>query len=249
MHAAEIRRRGAFVDVACCFWKEEPSLRDALLFFRDETIREVYVVPNFISEGYFTRTVVPRELELTGPETHRSSGQIWKYCEPVGNHRQMTELLLQRADEVASGIPKAETSLLIVGHGTGLNDNSALAAKHQVEMIRGLNRYAAVLNVYMEEPPLVSDWLKLTETRNVVVVPFFISDGLHSDQDIPVLLGINDTAADAVNSGEKSENPHRLHGRSLFYSTAIGTDPRFADVIIEQADSFEPKRQELESAS
>ena len=65
-HAVEIRRRGMFAEVACCFWKEEPSLRDALLFFRDETIREVYVVPNFISEGYFTRTVIPRELELTG---------------------------------------------------------------------------------------------------------------------------------------------------------------------------------------
>jgi len=247
MHTAEIRRRGVFAEVACCFWKEEPSLRDALLFFRDETIREVYVVPNFISEGYFTRTVVPRELELTGPETRRSADQIWKYCEPVGNHRQMTELLLQRAHEAAPGIPEAETSLLIVGHGTGLNENSALAAKHQVEVIRGLNRYAAVLNVYMEEPPLVSDWLSLTETRSVVVVPFFISDGLHSYEDIPVMLGINDGTAG--NSGQKSANPHQLQGRSLFYSTAIGTDPRFADVIIEQANSFEPRRQELESAS
>ena len=27
---------------------------------------DIYVVPNFISEGYFTRTVIPRELELDG---------------------------------------------------------------------------------------------------------------------------------------------------------------------------------------
>ena len=102
----------------------------------------------------------------------------------------MTELLLQRAHEVAPEVPEGETSLLIVGHGTGLNDNSAVAAKHQVEIIRALQRYAAVLNVYMEEPPLVSDWLKLTQTRNVVVVPFFVSDGLHSYEDIPAMLGI-----------------------------------------------------------
>ena len=243
-HAVEIRSRGMFADVACCFWKEEPSLRDALLFFRDETIREVYVVPNFISEGYFTRTVIPRELELTGTETHRQSGQIWKYCKPVGNHHRMTELLLRRAHEVAPEIPRTETTLLIVGHGTDLNDNSAVAAKHQAEMIRALNRYAAVLNVYMEEPPLVSDWLKLTQTRNVVVVPFFISDGLHSYEDIPAMLGIHSKSL----NGE-SGNPHELHGRSLFYSTAIGTDPKFADVIIEQAVSFDMQRQELESAS
>jgi sirohydrochlorin cobaltochelatase len=244
MHAAAIRRRGIFADVACCFWKEEPSLRDALLFFSDSTIREVYVVPNFISEGYFTRTVIPRELELVGPETHRESGQIWKYCHPVGNHQRMTELLLQRAHEVAPTVPEAETSLLVVGHGTSLNDNSAVAAKHQVEIIRTLSRYAAVLNVYMEEPPLVSDWLTLTNTRNVVVVPFFVSDGLHSDEDIPVMLGI-------PGRGPNGEwrNPHETNGRSLFYSTAIGTDPKFAEVIIEQASSFNSRRQELESIS
>ncbi|HMG04624.1 MAG TPA: CbiX/SirB N-terminal domain-containing protein [Chthoniobacterales bacterium] len=248
-HAAEIRLRGIFAEVACCFWKEEPSLRDALLFFRDETIREVYVVPNFISEGYFTRTVIPRELELTGPETERSGGRIWKYCEPVGNHPRMTELLLQRAHEAAPEIRKTETSLLIVGHGTGLNDNSALAAKHQVEKIRTLNRYAAVLNVYMEEPPLVSDWLTLTETRNVVVVPFFISDGLHSYEDIPVMLGIAGADTRLLGEGRKSANPHQVRGRSLFYSTAIGTDPKFAEIIMEQAQGFEGRKAELQSAS
>jgi sirohydrochlorin ferrochelatase len=50
------------------FWKEEPSLRDVLFLFDPESIREVYVVPNFISEGYFTQTVVPRELELNGAD-------------------------------------------------------------------------------------------------------------------------------------------------------------------------------------
>src|SRR6476661_7755113 len=112
IHAATIRSRDIFAEVACCFWKEEPSLRDALLFFRDPTIREVYVVPNFISEGYFTRTVIPRELELTGPETVRPSGQTWKYCDPVGNHESMTKHLLQRAHEITAGLSEKETALL-----------------------------------------------------------------------------------------------------------------------------------------
>src|SRR5436190_6355942 len=189
-HAVEIRRRGVFADVQCAFWKEEPSLRDAIFLFDPEVISEVCVVPNFISEGYFTQTVIPRELELNGRITKRSNGQIWKYSEPVGNHSMMTELLLKRADEVAQDAEPAQTSLLIVAHGTDLNENSAVAAKREAEKIRALGKYAAVLNVYMEEPPLVSDWRKLTETPNVVVVPFFISDGLHSYEDIPVLLGI-----------------------------------------------------------
>jgi sirohydrochlorin cobaltochelatase len=264
-HAEEIRRRKVFADVACAFWKEEPSLRDVLFSFDPEVIREVCVVPNFISEGYFTQTVVPRELELNGRITKRSNGQVWKYCEPVGNHRTVTELLLKRAKEVAPGADPAETSLLIVAHGTDLNENSATAAKREAEKIRALGKYATVLNVYMEESPLVSDWRKLTNTRNVIVVPFFISDGLHSYEDIPVLLGIANgrsarrpkatarpthlrsperpTARQATRSrsarGEVfRRNPYKIDGRSLFYAQSIGTDPGFADIIIEQAENF-----------
>jgi sirohydrochlorin cobaltochelatase len=245
-HAAEIRRRKIFADVGCAFWKEEPSLRDALFLFDPESIREVCVVPNFISEGYFTQTVIPRELELNGATTKRSNGQTWKYCEPVGNHAAMTELLLGRASEVAPGVDPAETSLLIVAHGTDLNENSAVAAKREAEKIRALGKFAEVLNVYMEESPLVSDWQKLTKTGNVVVVPFFISDGLHSYEDIPRLIGIvvaadvdrgrPGSAPPATAPGEIfRRNPYRIDGRSLFYAPSIGTDPGFADIIVEQA--------------
>src|SRR5215471_6258103 len=210
-HAAEIRRQKVFADVECAFWKEEPSLRDALFLFDPESIREVYVVPNFISEGYFTQTVVPRELELNGQITKRSNGQTWRYCEPVGNHPLVTKLLLKRAHDVAPDATPSQTSLLIVAHGTDLNENSAVAAKREAEKIRALGKYAAVLNVYMEEPPLVSDWRNLTATPNVVVVPFFISDGLHSYEDIPRLLGIAVTAG--VDRGQPgSATPATAHG-------------------------------------
>ena len=237
-HAAEIRRRRIFDDVGCAFWKEEPSLRDALFLFDPTQIDEVSVVPNFISEGYFTQTVIPRELELTGSSTRRADGQVWHYCPPVGSHSGMSELLLQRAAEIAPKIDPAQTTLLIVGHGTDLNENSAVAAKREVEKIRALKRYAAVLNTYMEEAPLISDWVTLTSTPNVVVVPFFIADGLHSYEDIPQLLGIpiKATAESGSKSGEVFQrNPYTLHGRSLFYAPSIGTDPRLADIIVEQA--------------
>lgn len=239
-HATALRARGIFREVAACFWKEEPSLRDALFFFDEPEIREVYVVPNFISEGYFTQTVIPRELELASRLTTRPGGQLWKYCEPVGNHPAVTELLLRRAQEIAPGVPEAQTTLLIVGHGTALNDQSAIAAKREVENIGALGRYASVQNAYMEEAPLITDWARLTTTPHVVVVPFFISDGLHSYQDIPVLLGIEPgpTAA-ASQQAIFRRNPHQLQGRNLYYASAIGTEPQFAEIILEQAAAFD----------
>lgn len=200
---------------------------------------DAYVVPNFISEGYFTRTVIPRELELTGPVTVRS-GRTIKYCEPVGSHPRMTEVLLHRAREVAPGVEPGRTSLIIVGHGTNLNDNSAAAVKEQVAIIRDQAEYAEVLGAFMEEAPLVSDWVKLTSQPNVVAVPFFIADGLHSYQDIPVLLGIEtEPGGPASRANVFRRNPHRLHGRDLYYAGAIGTESLFADVILNQVAAFD----------
>jgi sirohydrochlorin cobaltochelatase len=237
-HAETLIRRKIFGEVHCAFWKEEPSLRQVVhMVDRDE----LYVVPNFISEGYFTRVVIPRELELTGPLTAQR-GRLIKYCQPVGNHPRMTELLLHRASTIAPGAPPRQTSLVIVGHGTALNDNSAVAAKREVERIRARNVYAEVFNAYMEEEPLVANWAQFASQPNVVIVPFFISDGLHSYEDIPVLLGIAAASRGAASErgGEMFRaNPYRLRGRTLYYASAIGTEPLIADLILDQVAAFD----------
>jgi sirohydrochlorin cobaltochelatase len=236
LHAEEIQRRGIFSEVVCGFWKEEPSYREALRMVES---RDIFVVPNFISEGHFTRTVIPREMELDGPVTRRG-GRTIRYCEPAGSHPGMTDLLLAEALAISHGAPPSETSLLIVGHGTRLNDYSAAAAKLQAVRIAETGRYAEVCAAYMEEPPLIKEWDTITSQPNVVVVPFFISDGLHSYQDIPVLLGLAKEPGKAASQSEVfKHNPHRLRGRRLFYGSAIGTDPGFADIILDQVAAFQ----------
>ncbi len=237
--ADEIRRRGLFAEVVCAFWKEEPSMREVLYTVRSDTI---YIVPNFISEGYFTREVLPRELRLEGPVTHRGGRTIY-YCDPVGIHSTMTELLLHRAAEVAPGVPRSETSLVIVGHGTTLNEQSRKAIESQVALIRGGGHgFAEVLDAYMEEAPFVKDWDQLATSAHVVVVPFFIADGLHSYQDIPVLLGLEEESVAATSQNEVfRQNPHQLRGKTLHYSSAIGTDPLMAEVILDQVRDFAAK--------
>ena len=74
----------------------------------------------------------------------------------------------------------------------------------------------------------------------MVVVPFFISDGLHSFQDIPVLLGIESEVGAAASQREVfRHNPHALRGKQLFYSSAIGTERLLADVILDQVLDFD----------
>ena len=87
----------------------------------------------------------------------------------------------------------------------------------------------------------------------MVVVPFFISDGLHSYEDIPRLLGIakerstrlrkatarQATASRAVRGEVFQRNPYKIERRSLFYAPSIGTDPGFVDIVIEQTAKFD----------
>jgi sirohydrochlorin cobaltochelatase len=142
-------------------------------------------------------------------------------------------------------VPPEKTSLLIVGHGTDLNDNSAAAAKREVHRIAERGLYAEVLNAYMEEEPLIAKWDEYATQPNVVVVPFFIADGLHSYEDIPVLLGIASESGGAASATEKDifrRNPYHLRGRTLYYASAIGTELLFADVVVEQVAAFDASR-------
>jgi len=236
-HADEIRSRGLFGEVHCCFWKEEPSLREARFLIDSD---EIYVVPDFISEGYFTQEVIPRELGLSEATT-TIHGKTWHYTKPVGVHRSMTDIISQRARDIAPGVDPAETTLFIVGHGTGLNQNSTKAVRDQAEHIKASDAgYADVLDTYMEEQPFIADWAKLAKTPNVVVVPFFIADGLHSYQDIPVLLGIEKDEGEAASQREVfRQNPYQLRDKTLYYSSAIGTGRLMADVVLDLVEDFD----------
>lgn len=230
---ARLRATGVFGEVACGFWKEAPGMREVL---DSLTSPEIFIVPNFTVEGYFVRNVIPKELDLDGVVTRRANGQLLRLCLPVGGHPRMTEVLLHRAREVAPDVDFSRAALLVLGHGTPLDARSSEAVEAQVAAIRARGIFAEVHGAFMETPPEIADWRAITACRDVIAVPFFIADGLHSDEDIPRLLGIDGggTAGD-----RERKNPHLLDGRRLYYSRAVGTDPGMAEVILDQVHSWE----------
>lgn len=248
-HADELRRRKIFAQVQETFWKQEPYLAQVL---RGIFAPRVFIVPLFISEGYFTEEVIPRELgfdvqrSMLGvrcfPLIEKRGEQTFFYCGPVGTHDSMTNVLLARAEEVVAKFPfprqpkPREITLFIAGHGTSNNENSRKAIEHQVELIRALNVYADVHPVFMEEEPRIADCYKLAQTKNIVMVPFFISDGLHSFEDIPVMLGEpQKTVQDRFKAGQPTwRNPTEKNGKHVWYSASIGNEPHIADVILQR---------------
>jgi len=231
-HADTIRETGAFDEVTTGFWKEEPSLRNVLRTVEGET---VYVVPLFISEGYFTEQVIPRELRLEGwdPSRWESDGlsadtarleatdvdKTVHYCGPVGTHEAMTDVLIRRAESV-TGDPDVGTGFgfAVVGHGTERNENSAKAIEYHADRIRETGRFDEVQALYMDEEPAVDDVTDYFESEDIVVVPLFIADGFHTQEDIPEDMGLTDDYREGY------DVPAAVDGHRLWYAGAVGTE-------------------------
>jgi sirohydrochlorin cobaltochelatase len=303
--AAELRRRNLFAAVREAFWKQEPQVKQVLSTL---AAPRVFIVPMFISEGYFSDTVIPRELGfqnvgvqaagvqalacptangahnsvLRGPESDRkikgSDGAApcgpgprttelcapfagdklklelqpnsWRvqargsqkliYCQPIGSHDSLAEVLMARAQEVVESFPfprppaAKDTTLFIAGHGTEQNQRSREAIERQTEVIRARDLYADVQAVFLEESPRIGECYELAKTKNVVVVPFFISDGLHVKKDIPVMLGEPKRIVEQrLQHGQAAwRNPTERQGKLVWYSSSVGNAPQIAEVIL-----------------
>ena len=243
-HAVELRQRGIFAEVREAFWKQEPQVKSVLA---ELGTPRVFIAPLFISEGHFASEVIPRELgfNLTYDPfsriTHHAS-RVTCYCAPVGTHHSMTAVILNRARDIVAKFPfprapkPADTTLFIAGHGTERSVHSRKAIEHQVELIRAQKIYATVEAIFMDEEPRIAGCQRRVQTKHVVVVPFFISDGLHVAEDIPVLLGEPERMVkERLAAGQPTwRNPTEKHGKLTWYSPAVGSEPRIADVILER---------------
>ncbi len=239
-HVAELRRRNIFREVRAAFWKQEPQFKKVLA---ELTAPRIFIVPFFISEGYFSTEVIPKELGFpTVPSFILHPPSSWHYCLPVGSHNLMTTVILARAKEVLEKFPFprppkiSDTTLLIAGHGTGRNANSRKAVERQADFIRALKIFAEVGAVFMEEAPFIKGCHETVKTKNIVVVPFFISDGLHAVEDIPVLLGEPERIVkERLAAGQPTwRNPTERGGKLIWYAPSVGTEPLLAEVILQR---------------
>jgi sirohydrochlorin cobaltochelatase len=238
-HVAELRQRRLFREVHEAFWKQEPQIKKVLA---EISASQIFIAPLFISEGYFAGQVIPRELGFENQSKIKRGDTEIFYCAPIGTHDSMTKVILSRAEGVVKAFPfprapkKSDTTLFIAGHGTEKNENSRKPIVRQVELIRAMGIYADAHAIFLEEAPRISDCYSLARTKNLVIVPFFISDGLHTQEDIPTLLGeTKKNIAQRLAAGQPVwRNPMERDGKLVWYSPAVGTEPGIADVILER---------------
>ena len=202
------------------FWKEEPFLRDALDRVESE---EVFVVPLFLAEGYFTRQVVPRELGLDsrdrGGDFHRIT-----YCPPVGVHARMGAMILKRAIETCglSADERRRAALVIIGHGTDRSATSGDTVYRLTAELRASREFGFVDCGFLDEDPRIERVVDQVACEQIVLVPFFVSEGWHSRTTIPRDLELQ---------GERTERA----GKTIWYTPPVGTLPEVAEIVVELA--------------
>ena len=225
-HAARIREcfGEEYDEVVECFWKEEPSMRHVL-----DTVeaQEVCVVPAFISEGYFTQQVVPRELGLTGPVTYKN-GKTIRYAGPLGTFEGMADVILERAEDLLKGkeMPPGRRALVLLGHGTDLNKSSGGVIYQNADRIKERHLYDIVEVGFLDQDPEIGAVVENIEAENVVLIPVFIAEGWHTRETIPEDLGL---------TGEVTTRSDK----TIFYGAPVGTHPSMAALIAARARETE----------
>ena len=200
-HAARIRKRRHFDEVHVAFWKEPPWICDALGLIACD---DVYVVPMFLAEGYFTRRVVPRELGPTRPA---------HLCPALGAHPCMARLVAKRAASVP--VPRRQTALVVVGHGTERIATSSDTVRRVTRELRERSGFARVACGFLDEQPRIESVVNDIDAAHVVLVPFFMGEGYHTRTTIPGVLGLE---------GARTTRG----GRVLWYTKPVGTLPEVA---------------------
>ena len=219
-HAEILSQTDCFAEVRCAFLKEEPLIENALDGVGEE---QVIIVPDFLAEGYFTRQVVPAKLG----DKLRSANICC--TPPVGTHPMMAEIINDMAREVLGDWTVEQTSLLVVGHGSGKNPCSKQSLLGHLQEVRNNTDFAQVADLWLEELPLVSSWKEVATKRHIIVIPYLLNDGQHGGWDIPAELGLS---LDQQIHGQT----HDVESHQIRLTPALGTSPRFAEVISQFAE-------------
>lgn len=215
----EIKRRGLYDEIRCGLLKEEPHVSITLDKLKSD---QVTVVPLFISDGYYSKVVIPREMKLSGALSE-VNGRHVRYTRSVGSHTLFADLVVSRAKDAGW---EPGDALVVMGHGTPQNPLSAINVYLQTDRVRKRLPGEEILTVFIDEPPDVLDVWTLTRARRIVMVPLFIANGWHVTETVPEDLGLTE--------GRKQQDD-----RELIMTPAVGTDPGLTDVILSLAAEIE----------
>lgn len=214
-HVETVRALTGFRLLTAGVLKGEPSLEAALTEAEGSGVSEILVYPLFMSDGYFTSTVLPGRIAATGVKS------ATRILPPLGADPALAEAM--QADALVAsqtfGIAPEVARLLVVGHGSKYGPASAEATRLLARRIRRAAVFAAVETAFLEEPPLLNTALAGTQAPTIVS-GFFYGDGMHAGEDIPAAIAAAGAHAVYAGSAGRSAQIPKLIASALVSARA-----------------------------
>ena len=216
-HAAWLERHRLFAEIGVGFIGRTPDLAQAIGAVTADT---VYVVPCFLADGHYTRTVIPEALVAATPD----APQRMKYCAPIGTSPRLAELVRRRVAAACRtrDLEPGSVSLLLIGHGTPRHPASSSVTRKLARAMEAQGWFARTSVAFLDESPFVADALEALGGETVVALGLFAADGVHGADDVPRLLAAGSHAA-----------------RPVHYAGAVGAGPGILGLILERVRAFE----------
>jgi sirohydrochlorin cobaltochelatase len=174
-----LARRRVAAEVAAAFHRGRPGFGSVLDRLR---AGRVVVVPLFTSDGYYVRTVLPRELRRNA-----RYGQVaLATTPPIGCHPRVAALVSRRLrHRFGELLARPSAELVVVGHGTERSATSGRATLALAAQLRARGVARRVTAAFLDQEPLVDAIGAASRAGPLVVFPFLIGGGAHAAIDLP----------------------------------------------------------------
>jgi sirohydrochlorin cobaltochelatase len=118
----------------------------------------------------------------------------------------------------------ATQALVLAGHGSHLNPDSATPVFEHADAIRASGAFDEVREAFWKEEPSLREVLRTVESDAAYVVPFFTSEGYFTERVLPRELRLAD--------GHELDVDIPVH-----YADPVGTHDAMTDVVVARAES------------
>lgn len=216
-----LREKKIYDEVLCGFLRQQPFLRNVLSQIQT---RDLGVIPMFSGFGYITDTLIPKALDQI---SNKVNVQIY---DPIGVHGEIPKLMARRATSVMEqhSLNPDIVTVLIVAHGHTKNSQNADQTRVLAVDLKKIMNGIETSFAFIEEKPLISDWPQTITTEHLIVIPYLIGGGIHTVNDIPIMLGLKPRDYDNT----QVTGPLSAYGKTIWYCRAFGFEESLSDIII-----------------
>ncbi len=162
------------------------------------------------------------------------------YLDPFEDDDKIVDIVEKRINECisANSLNSDNTGILLVGHGSSLPFGKEVLTGITEKIKNRMPEYETELSFMQIENPLIPEsFNKLQEKgfENMIVVPVFLADGLHTKNDIPNTLGLEAMELDF--KYRKLEKQIDYDG-TIYFLDPLKAEDEIVDMIYERIKEY-----------